>query len=151
METRMPEETIVIAAALTEEADIIFGFLQPFVDQGLLLPRTIEEIIHLTRHAFIARDSGLNDKIVGFAAIEVYSRKLAEIQCLSVDPDYQRCGIGRRLVQRCIERAAEQNVLELMAISASDDFLKSCGFDYSLPSQKRALFLQPRDRVCDDS
>lgn len=135
-------EGIGILPALTEEADAIFAFLQPFVDAGQLLARNIDEIIHLTRHAFLARDG---ERIVGFAAVEVYSRKLAEIQCLSVDPEYQRSGIGRRLVERCIERAAEQNVLELMAITASEEFLKSCGFAYSLPSQKRALFVQPRD------
>ncbi len=143
----MPESQIEIFVALTEEADEIFAFLSPFVEQGQLLSRTIDEIIHLTRHAYIARDG---ERIVGFAAVEVYSRKLAEIQCLSVSPDHQRCGIGRRLVQKCIERAAEQNVLELMAISASDDFLRSCGFDYSLPSQKRALFVQPKDLVDKD-
>jgi amino-acid N-acetyltransferase len=140
----MPETGIEIQPALTAEADGIYDFLQPFVDDGHLLQRSIDEIIHLTRHAFVARDG---DRIVGFAAVEVYSRKLAEIQCLSVSPDHQRMGIGRRLVERCIERAAEQNVLELMAITASDDFLRSCGFDYSLPSQKRALFVQPRDFV----
>lgn len=140
----MPETEIDIRPALSEEADAIFAFLAPFVEAGFLLRRNIDEIIHLTRHAFLARDG---ERIVGFAAVEVYSRKLAEIQCLSVDPDYQRLGIGRRLVERCIARAAEQNVLELMAISASDDFLRSCGFDYSLPSQKRALFVQPADHV----
>jgi len=30
-----------------------------------------------------------------------------------------------------------------MAISTSDDFLMQCGFDYSLPNQKRALFIHP--------
>jgi len=32
-----------------------------------------------------------------------------------------------------------------MAISASDAFLKECGFDYSLPKQKRALFVEPME------
>lgn len=138
---------ILIRPALSSEAPEIHAFLQPFVDGGMLLQRSVDEIIHLTRHAFVACDG---ERIVGFAAVEVYSRKLAEIQCLSVDPACQRRGIGRRLVERCIERAAEQNVLELMAITASDEFLRSCGFDYSLPSQKRALFLQPRPPRDDD-
>ena len=34
---------------------------------------------------------------------------------------------------------------EPMAISASDEFLIRCGFDYSLPGQKRALFIQTRE------
>jgi amino-acid N-acetyltransferase len=33
-----------------------------------------------------------------------------------------------------------------MAISASDNFLRNLGFDYSLPDQKRALFYQLKTR-----
>ncbi|MGB1929312.1 MAG: GNAT family N-acetyltransferase, partial [Mariniblastus sp.] len=57
--------------------------------------------------------------------------------------DYRRQGLGRILVQRCVERAREEKVKELMAISASDEMFLTCGFDYSLPNQKRALFIQP--------
>ncbi len=105
-----------------------------------LLPRTKDELKRLLVHAFVAmRDS----KIVGFAAVEIYSKKLAEIQCLAVDENFRRQGIGRALVKLCVARAAEHGVIELMAISASDEMFKSCGFDYSLPNQKRALFIQP--------
>ena len=41
------------------------------------------------------------------------------------------------LIKRVTEAA-------LKAISARDEFLVSCGFDYSLPGQKRALFVQTR-------
>lgn len=133
-------EQIAFSEATANDAIEVYEFLQPFVQTQQLLARSIEEILHLTKHAFLARCGG---RLVGFAAVEVYSRKLAEIQCLAVSPDYQRMGIGRGLVVRCVARAKALNVLELMAISASDEFLKRCGFDYSLPSQKRALFVQP--------
>ena len=136
-------QPVIIAyrAASPECVDRIQSFLQSFVDRELLLPRTREELSHLSKHAFMAL---VDDDIVGFAAVEIYSRKLAEIQCLAVSPDYQRNGIGKKLVGLCVGRAKEQNVLELMAISASDEFLKTCGFDYSLPMQKRALFVEPQ-------
>jgi amino-acid N-acetyltransferase len=97
---------------------------------------------HLMKHAFIARSKR---KIVGFAAVEIYSRKLAEIQCLAVHPDFQDIGIGRRLVKLCVARAKDRGILEVMAISASENLFRSCGFDYSLPYQKRALFVQPQE------
>lgn len=132
---------VTIRAARPVDVGVVEAFLQPFVDARQLLPRTAVELAHLLRHAVIARTGG---QIVGFAAVEVYSRKLAEIQCLAVDPAWQGRGIGSRLVARCVEIAGQLNVLELMAISASEHFLKKCGFDYSLPGQKRALFFQPR-------
>ena len=51
----------------------------------------------------------------------------------------------------CVERAKQHNILEVMAISASDEFLKQCGFDYSLPDQKRALFFRTESPGVDES
>jgi proline racemase len=133
----------------SRQADVeaILSFIEPFVTMRQLLPRSEQQIRALTRHGFVAETG---QGIVGFAAIEVYSRKLAEVQCLAVSGEMQGRGIGRQLVDYCIERAGELDVVELMAISASEGFLEGCGFDYSLPDQKRALFLQPQRRHAPD-
>jgi amino-acid N-acetyltransferase len=51
-----------------------------------------------------------------------------------------------------VERAREKGIMEVMAISASEGFLRQLGFDYSLPEQKRALFYQlhSRDEIFKD-
>ena len=54
-------------------------------------------------------------------------------------------GIGRGLVSRCVQLAVSRNVLEVMAITSSDGFFKACGFDFTLPGEKKALFIQTRD------
>jgi hypothetical protein len=33
-----------------------------------------------------------------------------------------------------------------MAITSADDFFHRCGFDFTLPGEKKALFLQTRER-----
>lgn len=135
------DEEISILRAKKEDAKPVHDFLQQFVDQGLLLPRTLTELENLTKHAFVARR---DDQVVGFSAVEIYSKKLAEIQCMAVCTSVQRKGVGRRLVSDCVQLAKREGVRELMAISASCEFLFSCGFDYSLPQQKRALFIEPQ-------
>ena len=82
--------------------------------------------------------------MIGFAAVEVYSSNLAGIPCLAVTPDRQHQGVGKELVRCCVAEAGRQNVLEVMAISAGNEFLVSCGFDYPLPGRKWALFIQAR-------
>ena len=145
------------------DAAAIHALMRPFVMQRLLLARTEAEVIELTRHGFVAvlGDSGQSvdsgkpinsgqsvdlGKLVGFAAIEVYSQKLAELQCLAVAKPFQGSGIGRALVARCVQRARNLNIMEVLAISSSESFLQSCGFDYALPDQKKALFCQLRPR-----
>lgn len=158
----------VIRQALPSDAAAIHALLRPYVAQRLLLSRTEAELIELTRHGFVAEyvDPGIDPetdpnpetetgtaagpavtpKCVGFSAIEIYSPKLAELQSLAVHHEFRRTGIGRFLVRACVDRARSLGVMEVLAISSSEDFLKSCGFDYALPDQKKALFCQLRPR-----
>lgn len=139
---------IQIRQAVPNDAGMIHALMRPYVMQRLLLARTEAEIIELTRHGFVAvRNDGSSDRqLIGFSAIEIYSPKLAELQCLAVHHDFRGTGVGRSLVGRCVDRAKNLNVMEVMAISSSEPFLKACGFDYSLPDQKKALFCQLRPR-----
>ncbi len=138
-----PDTPILYRQATPDDADMIHAILRPYVSNHKLFARTEAEVIDLTRHGFIAEH---DSRAVGFAAVEVYSRKLAEVQSLAVRAEYQGRGIGKELVALCVRRAKELGVVEVMAISSSEEFLKQCGFDYALPDQKRALFyqLQPR-------
>ena len=136
----MENSEVEIVAACPNELCEVQSFLEPYLDDQQLLRRTSLELEPLLKHAFKAVVDG---RIVAFCALEIYSKKLAEIQCLAVDLDYRTKGLGGILVQRCVARAREEKVKELMAISASDEMFLTCGFDYSLPNQKRALFIQP--------
>jgi amino-acid N-acetyltransferase len=136
-------DEITIRAAEITDVDAIAELIQPYVDQRILLPRTIEELRDLTRNGFVAERQG---RLIGFAALDIYSRKLAELQCLAVAAEQQGLGVGKRLVRACIDCAREHEVQELMAITASDAFFQDCGFDYALPDQKKALFVNTRPR-----
>ncbi len=131
---------VIIREAKADDVPQIRDLVEPFVQHRILLPRTDEELHRLVIHGFVAESE---DAIVGFVALEVYSRKMAELQCLAVHADFQRRGLGKALVRRCVQRACELNIHELMAITASDALFRDCGFDYSLPDQKKALFLHP--------
>lgn len=136
--SKTPEVRPAAAADLPH----LHAFTDQFVKANRLLPRTRDELSELIPFGFVAcRDS----RIVGFAALEIYSSKLAEIRSLAVDPSVQGTGVGKRLVQECVHLAQQRNVLEVMAITSSEGFFQSCGFDFTLPGEKKALFIQTRD------
>ncbi len=116
-------------------------FLTPFVARGELLPRSEDELLTLLHHGFVADAKG---RIVGFTALEIYSEKLAEVQCVSVEEAYRGQGIGRRLIALCVDRARQLHIAETMAITAREEVLRSCGFDDRLPGAKIALFVRNR-------
>ncbi len=127
------------------EADLpsVLALLRPFVEQRKLLRRTRAETAALLVTGFVAECEG---EVVGFSSVEIYSKKLAEIQCLAVKEGHQGQGLGSDLVRHCVDLARDRGVMEVMAISSSEKFLTNLGFDYSLPDQKRALFYQLRTR-----
>ena len=139
----MDPSSISVREAVSSDAEAVFQFLRPFMEAKFLLHRTIDEIAKLTEHGFLAERE--TKEVAGFAAIEIYSRKMAEIQCLAVAPDCQGKGIGKQLVSHCVERGRQLSVCEIMAITANENLFQQCGFDYSLPNQKRALFIQTQD------
>ncbi|MBL8146016.1 MAG: GNAT family N-acetyltransferase [Anaerolineae bacterium] len=134
-----------IRAGRAEDVPGIILLIQSYVDEGKLLARTLNEIDELLPNFFVAATG--DGEIIGCAALEIYSPKLAEIRSLAVSREAQRLGVGRRLVNACVERARLRKVLEVMAITSSDSFFQSCGFDYTLPGEKRALFVQTRDEA----
>ncbi|MGN6545097.1 MAG: M20/M25/M40 family metallo-hydrolase, partial [Aureliella sp.] len=129
-------EQIHFRRATVDDVPGVIELLRPFVSERKLLRRTRAEMQSLVPSGFLAEADG---RVVGFSAVEIYSRKLAEIQCLAVDAKYQGHGIGSELVRRCVELARERGVMEVLAISSKDSFLQKLGFNYSLPDQKRAL------------
>lgn len=137
-----------IRSAQPEDLPGVMGLLKPFVEQRKILRRTRLETAALLHTGFIAEHHPEDDapEIVGFSSVEIYSKKLSEIQCLAVSDAHQGRGIGGQLVRHCVELARERGVMEVMAISSSEKFLHDLGFDYSLPNQKRALFYQLRSR-----
>lgn len=135
---------ITLRTAAPEDIPALEAFIKPFVDDGKLLPRTFNELNELMDNFFIAQ---INGEIVGCAALEIYSKKLAEVRSLCVAPSVQGMGIGKLLVQACLQRARQRDILEVMAITSSDAFFISCGFDFTLPGEKKALFYQTRDKA----
>lgn len=137
-----------VRAADAEDLNGIVAVLEPYVQNEVLLRRSETEISDLIGTGFVAvHQSKSGPVIVGFCSVEIYSKKLAEILCLAVDGRHQGHGIGGLLVQECIALAKAKGVMEVMAISSSEQFLHSLGFDYTLPHQKRALFYPLRDRA----
>jgi len=135
---------LIIRPATQADLPALERFIQPFVADGKLLRRTLDELADLLDEFLVAV---LRGEIVGCAALEVYSPKLAEIRSLAVSPTMQGMGVGRHLVKACVARARDLRILEVMAITSSEAFFLACGFDFTLPGEKKALFIQTREEL----
>ncbi|HEY2249814.1 MAG TPA: GNAT family N-acetyltransferase [Planctomycetaceae bacterium] len=145
----MPDAQSAITVRPAHGPDIrpLAELIAPFVEQRKLLPRTVDELALLLPNYFVAEAPGDDGqgRLIGCAALEIYSSKLAELRSLVVIPEYQGHGVGKLLVEACVNRARDEQILEVMAITSSEEFFQSCGFDFTLPGEKKALFLQTRE------
>ena len=136
------KDSVSIRTVRLGDLPAITAFIEPFVAEGKLLPRTTQELEDLLDHSFIAESAG---QIVGFAALEIYSPKMSEIRSLAVLPEFRNRGVGRQLVQQCVARARQRQVLEVMAITSNEEFFKQCGF--KLVGKRKGPDGSPRYRL----
>ena len=87
---------------------------------------------------FVAYAGG---KLVGCCALQIYSKRLAEVRSLAVHPDFQDRGVASKLVERCTERARERGVRELFAVTSQTSFFDRLGFA-TFRREKTAMFLE---------
>lgn len=145
----MSEHATHVRRAKREDLESLDAFLAPFVAAKEVLPRTADELFYLIATGFVAVETGTDgaETIVGFATLEIYSNKLAEVHSLAVAETQRGRGLASRLINACVDLAKEKQVYEVMAITAADELFRTLGFHDALPAQKRALFLQTRDEV----
>ena len=84
------------------------------VKDGVILNRTEDEVATNIRSYVLAKEG---DKLVGYAALHIHSKRLAEIRSLIVDEVYRGQKVGQRLVGFTLEEAktlgVEEDVLVL--------------------------------------
>ena len=91
---------------------------------------------------FVAAADG---KLVGCCALQIYSKRIAEVRSLAVHPDFQECGVASRLVTRCVDRARERGVRELFAVTSRTSFFGRLGFA-TFRREKTAMFYESTPR-----
>ena len=78
-------------------------------------------------------------EMVGCCALQIYSKRLAEVRSLAVAPGHRGQNIAARLVESCRERARERGVRQLLAVSSEPKFFERHGFEVN-SGWKTALF-----------
>ena len=84
---------------------------------------------------FVAEEGGV---VVGCCALEVYSKRLAEVRSLAVSKDHQGKGVGTALIETCLKEAKEKSVHEVLTITSAVLLFERQGFG-TFKNEKYAL------------
>lgn len=119
----------MIRNARMEDVRAIYNLLQHFAGKGLLLARSFSALYDQLRdfHVFVQPVDGV-DRIVGVGALHISWENLAEIRSLAVDENFQRQGIGSRLVSACLAEAEMFGIHRVFTLTYQPGFFATLGF-----------------------
>lgn len=107
------------------------------VEKGTILPRSDDEIASYIRSYTLAFYNG---KLAGFASLKIFNANLAEVRSLIVSPNFQKLGIGRKIVNELINEAKFYGLKQVFALTYQKGFFEKVGFKEiskeELPAQK---------------
>jgi len=116
---------IVLRAAIAADAPAIHALITAHLEEGRLLPRTLDElVIHAPR--FVVAVVGSD--IVGCAELAPLSQEVAEVRSLVVSRDARSLGAGARMVEELAFRARREGFDRLCAFAHDPAFFVHRGF-----------------------
>lgn len=92
---------------------------------GLYPDELVQDELPRVSSFFVAESNG---SIIGCCALQVYSRRLAEVRSLAIHPDFRGKGLAAQLVDACRRRGIERRVRQLFAVTSEPGFFEGCGF-----------------------
>ncbi|MEO8909635.1 MAG: GNAT family N-acetyltransferase [Gemmatimonadaceae bacterium] len=117
--------TTVRRAARTDAPQIL-ELVAQYAAQGLMLPRTLDQIACRIENYVVAADQ--SGRVVACAALEEYSPSLAEVSSVAVAPGHHGNGLGSQVVLGVERLARARDIEELFALSLTDNFFLSLSY-----------------------
>ncbi|MDE2965899.1 MAG: N-acetyltransferase [Chloroflexota bacterium] len=141
--------------AVIADAPEIHRLIQYWFEKtGDVLPRTEGEIYETIRDFVVVRDTN-GSRLLAAGALHVEWRDLAEIKSLVVDPGTQGKGLGRIVVDACLDEAVGMGLKTVFALTTTPAFFERLGFRISgvsaFPRKVwNECFRCPKYNACDE-
>ena len=110
----MTLRSALIRPALPADAEAVVGLLDPYVADGIVLPRTADEVRASVGDFLVAE---LELRVVGAVAIRDYGNYLVEIRSLVVSAAVSGQGLGTRLVAAAVDLARQRGARRIFALT----------------------------------
>ena len=121
----MSRAKLTITRASEKQASALHALITANLEEGHLLPRSIEEI---TSHAGRFTIAMRGRKLVGCAELAPLSAQVAEVRSLAVDQKERGNGVGTLLVDDLRQRAHNDGFDKLSAFTHAPGYFSQMGF-----------------------
>ncbi len=115
----------MLRGAHINDVEQVNKLVNHFAQKDLMLARPLGELYENIRDYYVYVENG---SIVGCAALHVFWKDLAEIKSIAVEEDYQKRGIGKQLIQKCLEEGKALGINRLYVLTYIPEFFERIGF-----------------------
>jgi amino-acid N-acetyltransferase len=145
-----------IRKAVIEDIKDIHRMLNAYSDKGLLLPRSLSELYDHLRDYSVIEEENSGHNILGVCGLGICWEDLAEIKSLAVRENNRTKGLGKSLVNSCLEEAGKLRLKRIFTLTYIPDYFKKFGFmeieKAALPHKVWADCLKcPKFPECDET
>jgi amino-acid N-acetyltransferase len=121
-----PAAGVTIRKAIIGDVGRIQSLVNHYASKETMLGLSLSEIYDQIRDFTVAE--GPRRALIGVCALHVIWDDLAEIRSLAVDPKIRRRGVGRTLVEHCLEEARGLQIPKVFALTYQAEFFRRIGF-----------------------
>lgn len=114
-----------IRKAKIKDSIQIQKLINNYADQNKMLPRSISEIYENIRDFWVVEE---DNNIAGCVAFHVIWEDLGEVKSLAVSKQCTSKGIGKQLIEKCIEDAKQLEVKKVFALTYIPKYFENFGF-----------------------
>ena len=118
-------DAITLRPATADDASVIDDLIDDHLAEGHLLPRDLGEI-RVHAHRFVVAEH--DGEIVACAELAPLSRTVAEVRSMVVSRRARGLGVGRRMIERLVARAAAAGFEKLCAFAHTPAYFVHLGF-----------------------
>jgi amino-acid N-acetyltransferase len=115
-----------VRRAARGDVDQITALVAQYSAQGLMLPRTAQQVAASIDNYVVATDTA--GHVLACAALEEYSPSLAEVSSVAVATSHHGRGLGTQVVLGIERLARARNVEEIFALSLTDEFFLALSY-----------------------
>jgi amino-acid N-acetyltransferase len=109
----------------------IHALVNSFATKGEMLAKSRSELYEGVRDFFVVEHDGV---VQGCSALHINWEDLAEVRSLAVLPDEQGKGMGKALVNACIDEARTLGLARVYALTYRAGFFEGIGF-HQIPKE----------------
>lgn len=117
---------VTVRRATRTDADQIADLVGPYSAQGLMLPRSVEQIAASIDNYVVATNEA--GHVLACAALDEYSPSLAEVSSVAVAESEHGRGLGTQVVLGVERLARARDIDEIFALSLTDNFFLALSY-----------------------